>query len=277
MQSVQEVLHAAVELGLPCASGMMSRTSLSQSLQVMQLIGDPLLPKEILARYPNRRPLLLVVVGDELEPRERGLIARADFLCRDGGVRLYRLPLDRLTPDYRPVQAEWAALSARLPRGKNWTAADPSALVVYRNFAEHSGPGAVGTQGAAPVGDGSLELFTGELAGGDRATPMEVSLWLRTIPAAKGAPFLHVTIEAVDGRKAAIQRESYSGEASDISDAWFCPRLKFILPAGRCRVRVWARGEFIAADELLIRPAALDVFTFSDDRHFHARNNVPFP
>lgn len=274
-RSLGPVLHAAYELHLPSASGALSRTSLSQTLLIAQLASDPLLPREIVAHYPSQKPLLLLVTSDTLTPTETAIVARAGPLFRDRDVRAYRLPLAKLEPEPGAVRTRWRALATQPPRGRTWTSDRSSPLVWHRDFEGGSGTGAFGGKGAASRESGPLEVFAGDMEAPPGGVDLEVSAWVRPSAGAEAMPGLEVLVE----NPRPGDRETHRNHPLFMTNTlrgWVLSQLTFSLPAGANRVRVALTGEEVVADELLIRPRSLDVFTFSADGRYRAVNNIPF-
>jgi hypothetical protein len=94
--------QCAWETGLPIITSAMSRTSVSQSLDMVQLLSDEGIKKRRLARMDDR-PLLLIVgrEGDKRIEAENQLIALANPLGAVNDVDVYSLPMSAF--EYKPV------------------------------------------------------------------------------------------------------------------------------------------------------------------------------
>jgi len=92
--SYRESITASWQTGLPMVCGLLSRTSLTQSLKLVQLTSSHHIEKEILSDFPNSKPLLLIVAEDEpATAHELALAAKAQLLSRRENISLYKLPL----------------------------------------------------------------------------------------------------------------------------------------------------------------------------------------
>lgn len=80
----------AYTTGLPMLNTMMSRTSISQSLEVSALAGHPLISKH-LPTAMDARPLLLVTADAELNIPENYMAGQGQLLGRRDGYSYYRL------------------------------------------------------------------------------------------------------------------------------------------------------------------------------------------
>ncbi len=94
--------QCAWETGLPIVNSVMSRTSLSQSMSLIQLISDPYIDKVRLEDM-DRRPLLLLASKDPrpLIKSEKRIIALADSIGAIGDVRVFTLTIDKLEKSSR--------------------------------------------------------------------------------------------------------------------------------------------------------------------------------
>ena len=89
--------QCAWETGLPIINSVMSRTSMSQTMSLIQLISDPYIDKTRLKDMDNR-PLILLASKDRapLLKSEKRIIALADSIGEVNSVRVYTLSIDKL-------------------------------------------------------------------------------------------------------------------------------------------------------------------------------------
>ena len=77
--------------GLPLVSVQMSRTSLSQSLQTVSLVGERLVSSEIIHQHENEHWLLMIDPNIELPYHQTKLVASATFVFEQDGYQLFDL------------------------------------------------------------------------------------------------------------------------------------------------------------------------------------------
>ncbi len=90
--------QCAWETGLPIINSIMSRTSISQTLSLIQILSDPYIDKARLESMDDR-PLILLASRDQaslLKPEKR-IIALADSIGEVDDVGVYILSIDKLT------------------------------------------------------------------------------------------------------------------------------------------------------------------------------------
>ncbi len=108
---VPRALTLSMQSGLPVTSAMLTRTSLGQTLKEAQLVLEPYRLPRILADFPNKKPLLLMVSNDKFEhqkDRYGHLLEGARLLHETEAYRLFRLPLrtfhDRIEARVRDIR-----------------------------------------------------------------------------------------------------------------------------------------------------------------------------
>jgi hypothetical protein len=91
--SLYHACKAALELKLPIAQTFLGRTSVSQTMQLVQMLSHDAIPKEVLNHLTDERPFLLITNGDEIWDDEQRLLTKASLLIESEGLRLYELPI----------------------------------------------------------------------------------------------------------------------------------------------------------------------------------------
>jgi hypothetical protein len=176
-------MKASLHTGLPGMQVMLSRTSYQQTTRLLQLTGDTLLQKEIPPHLAPNKPLLLLTYNNAtLTKEEQRLVQMARFLCTDGEVQFYELPLQlfknatnfeqwqRLAPAVvrQPFVAQYA-----LPTGANDFT---DAHFINKN-----------SSGPVVVFDSTLNLF-------QPGDTVQVSLWLLPDLQKDVLPILQATV-----------------------------------------------------------------------------------
>lgn len=92
-----EGMKASLYTGLPPACGQMSRTSEQQTFDIARLQADEYLAKDIVNKYRNKKPLLLMYKNGELNSQGQQLLSRSEFLFKQGEVSYYEIPVTAFT------------------------------------------------------------------------------------------------------------------------------------------------------------------------------------
>ncbi len=91
--TLREGIHASIETGLPLIDYAMSRTSVSQGMDIIELISTPYNVKRR-AKYFDSRPILLLCEEEFVIPAERKWIDKAQKIGAYKSITLYSLPAD---------------------------------------------------------------------------------------------------------------------------------------------------------------------------------------
>lgn len=262
----EQSMKASLELHLPLATAMLSRTSTSQSLALVQLLSNPLLPKAVLGQLPSAKPLLIVATHEVRELTELALLARARLLFDSPSLALYELPLAALASTGPAAMARFAARRDSLRPGPGGmllvgAAAGPLPVVHHLDFADQPIESGTGSAARRPPGalhgQGTRELLRAMLPVPDTAG-YEVSVWCWAWAGA-ALPALYVQQPAADGSLLRLA-EVVGTRSTDVAGDWV--RLGAVVhprPDGG-PVRILLIGDDYVADELLVRPHTTAVY-----------------
>ena len=184
--STREGMSASYQTGLPLACGLLSRSSISQTMELMELLSSSLLPKNLTSGYKDQRPLLLMGIGGVIQSNEeKRLLQKADSLDTRENITLYKLPLDRI---YSTKDSMVQFFSERqdsltvLP--SNFYAADSS--WIHFDMLSTSSLNSFELE-PTYVKEGPLEVFRGKIP---QSGDWEVSIWLEVLANVDGFPNL---------------------------------------------------------------------------------------
>ncbi len=82
--------------GIPIVEAMLTRTSITESKKIVQLVSPDFYPKEIKADFPNNKPLLLINTGEELSENEKALWNKAQTIYNSKDIKIASLNLNDL-------------------------------------------------------------------------------------------------------------------------------------------------------------------------------------
>ncbi|MEL6588764.1 MAG: hypothetical protein AAFQ68_01715 [Bacteroidota bacterium] len=108
--STARVFKLAFDTGLPMVCGSMSRTSFSQTVELLQLMSGPHVDKPVLDRFENQKDLLILHEFDvPISLREQNLLKLAELIVRKDRFGLFRLPLAKLRSDKEQLIGKFEA------------------------------------------------------------------------------------------------------------------------------------------------------------------------
>ncbi len=259
--STREGMSASYQTGLPLACGLLSRTSLSQTMDLLQVLNSPLLPKTLPELYPDDRPILLLGVGGvNLTNEERALLGKAELLSQKENIGLYQLNLSQINYTGDSIRAEFEARKDSLSQLTPLWFAEDSTWFHFEAFSSHTILGFSDMKSSYQA-EGPVELFRGKFP---HSGDWEVSVWLEVLGDVDGFPNLHIQefdpsgklIHTLDG-VTRFQVDTYknftmSKRNVGVSDH----RNEFVISLS---------GKRISYKSLLIRPVNTPIFhPFSD-------------
>ncbi len=259
--SMHESMRASLNLHLPLATGMMSRTSYSQTLNFTQLLSSDLIRKEIIQKYPNQKPLLLLTTGEALTVPEQRILAKATRITSLGNNTLYELPLSAFRPNLQKKVTAFEANKTTFFEKNGIYASRENAAVVVKNFGGNASGPSLFDKGAAFTKTGSLNLYNAQLPGAQDSTTYEISVWQHLNP-----KFLlgELKIRLYDETGRFLEEKKQARrEPTEIYKTWAKSTLEIKFHHASDRLEVIFEGEGLRADNLLIRPKDVDVYYYT--------------
>jgi hypothetical protein len=231
--SLYQACKAALELKLPQTQTFLGRTSLSQTMNLVQLLSHDAIPKEILKDFPDDRPLLLITTGDELWGEEHHLLTKSILLAESQGVRLYELPLsafwdnrEEYVNQYRKRLASGRFLMKKI-EGDSVLFEKDATYIWKHAFAQEDGKSSE-----------SILLDTTGL----RPNVYEASVWLKTELKRAAYPVLYVRQYDENGT---LLREHFCNPKSvtDVYQGDVLAKVNFMSHADAIRLRISLEGK----------------------------------
>lgn len=267
---------AAFQTGLPLACGMMSRTSLSQSLKLVQLMSNPLLEKRILQEYPTDKPLLLLAVKDVvLTVNEQAVLAKGELLGERENIRLYRLDLSAFAREDEPVVARWEARKDSLiPHPSGLWVSEDSIPLHYDAFDQQ--PGSAFGEETLSDPEGPLTIMDKALEQVEVGEWMQWSLYVKAD--GKRDAFPVVIFRELDVHGKEVQRAELNPKFGlNIYKDWVLLQHEFKLQHPDHKINLFTSGIFPEVESLLVRPLDVDVYKPSAGGAQLMYNNYYFP
>ncbi|MBL4754696.1 MAG: hypothetical protein JKY52_14020 [Flavobacteriales bacterium] len=270
----KKTMLASILSGLPLCAVNMSRTSLSQSLNNIQLILEPYSSYKVFDTYPSNKPLLLwIEKGAQLSEDERTLVNEARFIYEDGKVSLAVLEIqqfyDILNERYRTTREE--VVDSTLHLFGSFLTRD-SVLNFYHEYKLDS-DGIIKNWDSEPsTGDMSdkNEIFNATLPMQD-TVPYVLSLWVNFQEDLQPTARVFFDELSPDGELVFSHSWSFGELAKLLDDNWALLEYKFKPHAKDNRMRFTLTRETflnltITWNHLMIRPAANDIYMIRDEQ-----------
>lgn len=256
-----ETMKASLNLKLPIATGMLSRTSYSNSMQLTQLLSHELIPKEILTHYPNKKPLLLIVTPGTLKPHEERLLSRGRLVTTLGQHKLYELPLAAFQTPLKPIIQQFETEKPAYIQKNGAFTKTGNADVVIKNFDNQNSGGFLTDAGISLKGTGNLNLYNETIPNAQDSTIYEVSVWWKLNPDVP-VSVLHLRRYSQNGTLLEEKTQPFR-EPTDIFRNWAKATLEIKIDNPTERLEVLLETENGRANHLLIRPKNVDVYQYT--------------
>ena len=274
--SAFEAMETSLFTGLPIAHGTMSRTSLSQTLKISNLITCELIHKSVIADYKSAKPLLLVAVGETFSPSEKMLIDKAKLLFHCDSKGYYELPLSAFHDTIARAKEYILSKQALFSKHEGYESNDSTPNVVLKRFEDEPKPYAVFGKGALYNRKDNVILFGGILPNGKDSTRYEISTWLYADSRVASFPDIYYSQSGADGRE--IESDIVHGSHATANyNNWLRVDLVFTLYHAKNTIWITGHGAFATFDEFMIRPIDEDVIIDLDKNSFYSLNNYPLP
>lgn len=242
----RESLIAAFQTGLPLCNGILTRTSLAQTLQLVQLVGHPYLPKTILNKYPDSRPVLVLYIsGTDLSPGQRHILNQAELMGQQDHIRLYAVPVEGLkgtVPDSLSTAQFKESLSCSDSTRRDWR-------FVHGDKQELAAPSPQPwTQAQGPI-----HLFDAPFTEGRVGSRYEISLWVEANLERDAFPYIHVEQISSGGEKLHDKKIN----PKFLFEVWknwvrVADTMEILTP--QPHLKIWTEGRHATVSNLMIRP-----------------------
>lgn len=258
----------SLRTGKPDMGVNLSRTSIGQTMNSIQLMLEPCRSPAILNELPDNRPLALVVFGpawDDVRQRYPHLVSKAIPVFDDPKLRVLSLPIDSIRAYVREhsqgVEAE--RLRRRLTPEGAWQVSQPGQALVYQSCdslssATHIFQGAGAFEGRMCD---TTWLYRSQLPKGRYV----LSFWMyvnqdqgmnHEVKLAESDP--------ADGRQIQFRPEATQFYLKSIVNGWGLFELPFDVNGEQSRLQLFLQKESANTpfflDEVLIRPENTDVY-----------------
>ncbi len=269
-----EGMKASLYTGLPLACGQMSRTSEQQTFDIARLQADEYLAKDIVSKYHNKKPLLLMYKNGELNSQGQQLLSKAAFLFKQGEVSYYEIPVTAFTDKRPEARAFYVNNKSHLTNFGDMLSVDSVNHTLYLSFDKTPFKGSIFGTGAHDPQLSSTCLYFDTLPNGIAGATYTLSVWAYSD--SRRPAFSETYVTQVDTAGKDIAYYTNCGKFSyNTFGKWVMCQLKFTLTHAKNKIYVATDPGYNTYDELMIRPSDATVITHIENDSVFMFNNYP--
>jgi hypothetical protein len=252
-ESLRWGLKAAFDTGLPMIDSHCGRTSLSATMNALQLVSDTLIERNILKDFPSDKPILLIVTYDPISADEKVVVSKAKLIQSDSLVGLYELSLSSIQGFSSEVRRQFFEMKDSMISANHFLYSSVGSPMLFRKNLAEGLPFEKGT-----VTSGGFELFNGTITT-DTSEEMEASVWNKVFNNSFESPELIVR-QYNNKNELAEELVTVPKENPNNAFGWLRQSQVFKLHEKNNRVQILIRGKKIEANYFLLRPENLNVY-----------------
>lgn len=229
--------------GIPQINSMLSRVSVGQSAEAIELISNPLIDKSLPLKFPNQKDILLLLGADHL-PLSKGevfLISISDTILKNEHFTLFKLPISKLNEN-KYIQEARNSKSSKLLSNN----------FIYNNFDEDQANLKYFGKGAKKFSKGEHVIFENSLEN-PTDTSYQFSIWTNIDHEKYGIGDFQLIISN-EKNEIVFEKFIETRRSGDIHDDWIRSEADFPYRKGDHIKIIFKANRNLILDEFLIRP-----------------------
>ncbi len=282
-KEIQRSLWASVQTGLPVTGSFLGRTSLSQTINQLELVAEPYRRPAIFKGLPNDKPFLVFLYKksyDLVWYRFNHLMYEIPVLYEDEHIKLYKLTIGQINQsiEKRKVNAKKNFENLKLFQFGDILSKDSFANFVYKNFDDLNASKSYRGNGFESPANLETVVYEGIIPNQQKDQPYVFSIW--AFVKKDQYPKTQVVFEEFDEPAGAVLQKKVRHVSQDIrsfDNDWALMDTQFIPKSDESTIRFSLvnhdLGENkIYVDELQIRPQHARLFRkFENELMFNNR------
>ena len=253
-----EAMKCSYHTGLPLLHAVGPRNSLSESLNNIQLLSSPGIPKGQLDSLDSR-PILLLSTSEIKTPQESDLIDNSSLIWEDEYISLHSLPISAFHEQRAKFEEEYHAIKQGLDCVRK-ICISTDHPVHFLSFDSTGFAGVDSTDGLYLRKAEDHVVFSGELP----ATDYLFSAWLKIDLRKHGMPRIKYAATGVDGQTEG-STELDTRTIYDVYDGWARIEWSWTVDHPGLNHEFSVSGDYITIDHLIVRPSGSDILVKAGD------------
>ena len=258
--SKMNAIPFSYQTGLPLTSIVMSRSSIANSLKIMQLSSSAYVEKEVLKDFDNDKPLLIIMQNDRLKMFE-DIIELSSFIDKRSDFSLYEITIDSLK-SFKRVDKKKIIFPNPLD----------SLDGLFLNFEGEKESGFLSE--ACKLINGSEEIFNHPLNLKD-TLEYTLSLWYRILDDKSNVP--NFQIQSFDENQKLIKDKHFRDwdmQRVEVVDDWIRLVQDYKFSPSEKNVKFIANGEYLHLDRVLFKRKSADFSVATNNPKFIQWNHL---
>jgi hypothetical protein len=277
---VLESYIVSLKTGLPIMAVSASRTSVSQSVDLISLLLDPTQKAGVLKNITDKRPLLLLVREEKMDENEKRILSLADIIAESKEYKVYSLAPAKL----EALQSiRYAEIKNKLPLNTNasYNCSDSTASFIYHSFDQQKSASFDGNGAFKFDGFIYTDILDTIVRQGGKHT---LSFWLNHVDKDL-YPRLDIEVKAMnalDSNQLTYIWESVFFKTKAIQNGWGLVEFPVDIPGNDAHIRIKMGNHYLRPgtiteiDELMLYPAGTEMYKKQGDTIYY-NNRRYFP
>lgn len=262
--------------GLPLAASMMSRTSLQQSCNLINLFSSPLIPKNILKDLKSEKPFLIMRPQEEPGRDDLQLLNKAEYLFNiqtyTGSIAFFSISVSAFSNEIQSVKDSFVMLPNEWHKHAGYSSATEVENVFVNHFDDRTSENTFYGNGTLFSKTDDETIFNNTLPFAKDSTDYEMSLWVYIDRRVAGMPVIY--FREVDENETEVFKTDYSSSWSfENYKGWVRAKIDFLLYNSRNKIYISVQGKYKTLDELVIRPKNVNVISKAESDSVFMSNN----
>lgn len=255
-EGLRQSLIVGLKSGLPSMGVAMSRTSISQTYNNLQLVNNPVEPYRVKEDLPNQKPLLVMVDNcNELNNAERELVNHAAKVWQGPKFAFYSLPVAQLDSIALKGQKAFDGEMKAIYEGT----ADTTQVLFYDGFENNQTELAFAGQGAftSPIVNWSHPMEF-QIRNGVVGDTCEVLFWVKDYETDLLARSVFEFVQKDGDKVVEYKYDQFQRYLYSIKGDWMRIRIPFVVKSANDHLYLAIRNEELknfqlVLDDMLIR------------------------
>ena len=252
--SKMNAIPFSFQTGIPLTSIVMSRSSISNSLNIMQLSSSQYIEKAICSDFKNKKPLLMIMPNDRLELFS-DIVERATLIETTNDFSLFEISVVALQKT-KKIKAEiYTRIESNIDENG-----------VFLDYENEEAEGLL-SSGSKMI-NGEEKVFEIPLNIQD-SVDFGLSLWYEILDDKSNVPHFNLEIFDINMKRTSVYTfRDWDMKRVEVMDNWIRLKKSYKFSSADKYVRLSAFGKFLYLDRVLLKPDEMEFQAVTRDSSF---------